>query len=191
MDELLSLIGRLCYFLMGWRFEPLPEYVSEKHVIIGFPHTSNMDTVLAFFGFKIAKITGHIMIKKEWFFWPMSFILRLAGGVSVNRSSPQGVVEQMVNIFTERDQFILAIVPEGTRQKVTTIKTGFWHIAKSADVSIVCWYIDRQSKTTRWLGEVWPGESKAEDLVKIQTLYAAAGYAFPCVVSGDEVDPPL
>lgn len=179
MKELLSLAGRLCYRLVGWRFESLPDYFSDKHVIIGFPHTSNMDTVRAFTCFKIIKRTGHIMIKKEWFIWPMSLLFHLAGGVPVNRSSSEGVVDQMVDIFNKRDRFLLAIVPEGTRQKVTTIKTGFWHIAKSADVSIICWYLDNQNKTTRWLGEIWPSDSKEEDLARIQNLYEEAGYKFP------------
>ena len=178
MKELLSLAGRLCYRLMGWRFESLPDYFSDKHVIIGFPHTSNMDTVRAFTCFKIVKRTGHIMIKKEWFFWPMSFFLPFAGGVPVNRGSSEGVVDQMVAIFNKRDRFLLAIVPEGTRKKVTTIKTGFWHIAKSADASIICWYLDNQNKTTRWLGEIWPSDSKEEDLARIQKLYEEAGYKF-------------
>lgn len=184
MKVLLSLIARLCYWLMGWRFEPLPDYFLKKHVIIGFPHTSNMDTIRAFTGFKIAGRTGHIMIKKEWFYWPASLLFKFAGGVPVDRNSSQGVVGQMVDIFNNRDQFLLAIVPEGTRKTVTTIKTGFWHIAKSADVSIICWYLDNQSKTTRWLGEVWPGDNKEEDLYRIQSLYKDAGYTFPLDKTG-------
>lgn len=64
VKQILSLVGRAMYRLMGWHFEPLPSYFGEKHVIIGFPHTSNMDTVRAFTGFRIVKKTGHLMIKK-------------------------------------------------------------------------------------------------------------------------------
>lgn len=183
MKEFLSLAGRASYRLMGWGFESLPDYFSNKHVIIGFPHTSNMDTIRAFICFKIIKRTGHIMIKKEWFFWPISMIFHLAGGVPVNRDSSEGAVGQMVNLFNKRERFLLAIVPEGTRKEVTTIKTGFWHIAKSADVSIVCWYLDNPGKRSRWLGEIWPGESKEEDLLKIQGLYEEAGYRVPLEIS--------
>lgn len=183
MKTFYSLIGKLFYWLTGWRFEPLPGYFSRKHVIIGFPHTSNMDTIRAFFGFKIVKKTGHIMIKKEWFFWPASFFMKKFGGIPVFRDSPQGVVNQMRKRFEERNEFLLAIVPEGTRKGVATIRTGFWHIAKEAGVSIICWYLDNESKTTRWLGEVVPGESKIEDLLKIQGVYAEAGYRFPLDMS--------
>ncbi|HTZ41194.1 MAG TPA: 1-acyl-sn-glycerol-3-phosphate acyltransferase [Syntrophales bacterium] len=152
MKNTLSLAGRLLYFLMGWTFDPLPPYFSGKHVIIGFPHTSNMETVRAFTGFRIIRRTGHIMIKKEAFFWPLSILLHALGGIPVDRKVPQGAVEQMVDVFNGRDDFLLAIVPEGTRKKIRTIKTGFWHIAKGAGISIICWYMDHETKTTRWLG---------------------------------------
>ncbi|GAB6096909.1 1-acyl-sn-glycerol-3-phosphate acyltransferase [Desulfatiferula olefinivorans] len=184
MKTVLSLIGRGLFFLMGWRFEPLPPYFGTKHVIIGFPHTSNMDTVRAFTGFRIVKRTGHIMIKKEWFRGPMASFLKLMGGIPVDRSAAQGVVEQMARQFRERDEFLLAIVPEGTRKGVRTIKTGFWHIAKAADVSIVCWYLDNDHCVTRWLGEVIPGPDMMEDLRRIQAIYRDAGYLFP--LSADE-----
>ncbi len=179
MKVFLSLFGKFLYMIMGWRFEPLPSYVSKKHVFIGFPHTTNMDTVRAFTGFRIIKRTGHIMIKKEWFKWPMSFFLNTLGGIPVDRKAASGVVSQMVQVFKERDEFLLAIVPEGTRKDVKTIKTGFWHIAKEANVSIICWYLDNDHKITRWLGEVIPGDDKVADILRIRKIYADAGYTFP------------
>ena len=179
MKNIVSLAGRLLYFLIGWKFDPLPPYFSGKHVIIGFPHTSNMDTVRAFTGFRIIKRTGHIMIKREAFFWPLSILLHALGGIPVDRKAPQGAVQQMVGVFDGRDEFLLAIVPEGTRKKIRTIRTGFWHIAKGAGVSIICWYMDHETKTTRWLGEIVPGEDKMSDLIQIRDLYEKAGYRFP------------
>ena len=179
VKQMISLVGRFLYFLMGWHLEPLPSYVSSKHVIIGFPHTSNMDAVRAFAALRIIKRTGHIMVKKEWFFWPMSLFLKALGGIPVNRGASQGVVEQMVELFNTRNEFLLAIVPEGSRKKVPTIKTGFWHIASAAKVSIICWYMDNENKTARWLAEIIPGEDKIEDLIRIRDLYEKAGYRFP------------
>lgn len=125
------------------------------------------------------------MIKREAFFWPLSVVLRALGGIPVDRKSPQGVVQQMVSAFNSRDDFLLAIVPEGTRKEVRTIRTGFWHIAKSARVSIICWYLDNAKKETRWLGEIIPGEDKISDLLRIRDLYEKAGYRFP-LENGDE-----
>ena len=161
---------------MGWQLEPLPPYFSRKHVIIGFPHTSNMDAVRAFVGYWIIKRTGHIMVKKEWFFWPMSLVFKIIGGIPIDRGSSQGAVEQMADIFNRRDEFLLAIVPEGTRKKVKTIKKGFWYIAKAANVSIICWFLDNKNKKARWLAEIIPGENMMDDLIRIRDIYEKAGY---------------
>ncbi len=175
----MSLVGRFFFWLTGWHFEPLPPYFAGKHVIIGFPHTCNMDTVRAFIAFRIFRLTGHIMIKKQWFFWPMSWFLTFIGGIPIDRKASIGMVDQMADTFARHDEFYLAIVPEGTRSQVRTIKTGFWHIAKAADVSIICWYLDNTNKVTRWLGELKPGDSLKEDLLTIHGWYANAGYSFP------------
>jgi 1-acyl-sn-glycerol-3-phosphate acyltransferase len=179
MKTILSHVGRLLYLLMGWRLEPLPPYASGKHVIIGFPHTTNMDTVRGFLGFWIIQRKAHILIKKEAFFWPLSLVLPALGGIPIDRQSHHGVVEQMVKLFDSHDEFLLAIVPEGTRKKIRTIRTGFWHIAKAAGVSIVCLYVDNRNRTSRWLGEIVPGEDKMADLIRIRDLYEKAGYRFP------------
>jgi len=180
---ILSLTGKFLYFLMGSQFEPLPPYFSRKHVIIGFPHTTNMDAIRAFIAYRIIKRTGYIMVKKEWFFWPMSLVFKIIGGIPVNRNSSQCAVEQMVDIFNKRDEFLLAIVPEGTRKKVKTIRKGFWYIAKAANVSIVCWFLDNKNKKARWLAEIIPSENMMDDLLRIRDIYEKAGYLFPLDVT--------
>lgn len=119
------------------------------------------------------------MIKKEAFFWPLSIVLNALGGIPVDRKAARGVVEQMASVFDVHDEFLLAIVPEGTRKKIGTIRTGFWHISKAAGVSIICWYLDNKNKRTRWLGEIVPGDDKMTDLIRIRDLYEKAGYRFP------------
>jgi 1-acyl-sn-glycerol-3-phosphate acyltransferase len=39
--------------------------------------------------------------------------------------------------FERRDQLVLAVAPEGTRSKVDSWKSGYWHIARAAGVPIV------------------------------------------------------
>lgn len=116
-------------------------------------------------------------------FLAVVIFLKGFGGIPVFRDSPQGVVGQMAERFETQEDFLLAIVPEGTRKNVKNIKTGFWHIAKQANVSILCWYLDNDKKTTRWLGEIIPGHDKLEDILKIRQIYADAGYKFPLDVS--------
>ena len=179
IETLFCKFATFIYALRGWDFEPLPDYWSKKSVIIGFPHRENMDTVMAFAGFKRVRIRGHILIKKAWFFGPLAYAMRALGGIPVDRDAPGGVVGTMVHEFQTRDEFILAMVPEGTRKNVHTLKTGFWHIAKAANVPIICWYLDSNSKKTRWVGFIEAGENLDTDLQKIHDLYASAGFEIP------------
>ena len=39
--------------------------------------------------------------------------------------------------FARREQLVLAITPEGTRKKVKSWRSGYWHIARAAGVPIV------------------------------------------------------
>jgi 1-acyl-sn-glycerol-3-phosphate acyltransferase len=172
---LLHAIGSAIFKVRGWTFDPLPDYWVDKQVIIGFPHSTWIDTVMAFAGFAIVRQRGHVMVKREAFVWPLSLLLRGVGAIPVDRSSASGVVEQMAREFAARDGFQLALVPEGTRRGAARIRTGFWHIAKAANVPIVCWYLDGVTKRTRWVGRLVPGEDLAEDLRQIKRLYAQAG----------------
>lgn len=176
MDYLLSLISKALYRFMGWTYDELPAYWTKKSVVIGFPHTSNMDTVRALTYIKLARVDAKLLIKADWFFWPMSLLLNSLGAVPVRRDKAHGFVGDVVKAFNTKDEFILALVPEGTRKNTTRIRTGFWNIAKAANVPIICWFLDNKCKRTRWVGMIMPGESLAGDLLKIKAFYQSHGY---------------
>jgi len=171
-----KILGFVVFKLRGWTFGPLPDYWVEKQVVIGFPHSSWLDTVMAFSGFAMVGVKGHIIIKKEAFRWPYGWWLTGLGGIPVDRSASTGVVEQMVGEFERRSSFQLALVPEGTRKGITRIKTGFWHIAKGAGVPIVCWYLDSVNKRTCFIGRIEPSDDMDRDLAEIKRIYASAGH---------------
>ena len=179
MQSLLSQIGKLLYFLMGWAYDPLPDYWDKKSVVIGFPHTTNMDTVRALTYIKIAKVNARLLVKAAWFFFLMSILLKSLGGLAIKRDKAHGFVDSVVAEFSRREAFVVALVPEGTRKQVATLKTGFWHIARGANVPIICWYLDNRTKRTRWLGKVHPGDSLETDLLKIRDIYQKAGFSIP------------
>jgi 1-acyl-sn-glycerol-3-phosphate acyltransferase len=67
----------------------------------------------------------------------------------VNRGSRGNVVEQITQEFSTRDQFVLVLAPEGTRQRVAEWRSGFWHVAKAANVPICCVALDWSRKIVR------------------------------------------
>jgi 1-acyl-sn-glycerol-3-phosphate acyltransferase len=140
------LFFRIGLWLTGWRLVgQLPDL--PKFVIAGAPHTSNWDFVMFLAIVFILKGDLRYMGKKELFRPPFGGFMRWCGGVPVDRSKPQGLVEQTVQAMQEADHFQLIITPEGTRSKVSKWKMGFYHIAKQADVPISTGYVDSLTKT--------------------------------------------
>jgi 1-acyl-sn-glycerol-3-phosphate acyltransferase len=139
-------LSKICLRFLGWRVVgQLPEI--PKFVVVGAPHTSNWDFVMFLALAFILKGNLRYMGKKELFRWPFAGFFRWCGGVPVDRSKPQGLVEQTVQAVQEADQFQLVITPEGTRSKVREWKQGFYHIAKKACIPVVAGYVDSITKT--------------------------------------------
>lgn len=164
---------RIAEFLMrifGWHVEgKLPDI--PKFVLIGAPHTSNWDFVL-FLGVAFSlKTDFRFMGKAELFRGPFGWFFYWCGGVPVDRSKPQGLVEQMVQAIHESDHFILVITPEGTRSKVPEWKRGFYHIAKNAGTPIVLAIVDGARKTVI-IGKIFNLTDDMEaDIKTIQGFY--------------------
>lgn len=172
-----TLLGKAIFKLNGWTYDNKPELWSNKQIVIGFPHTTNMDTVRALALFNILNRKTNTLIKKELFFWPLSTVLNAVGGLPIDRQQSQNLVQNMINEFNQREQFTLVLAPEGTRGKDSQkkgIKTGFWHIAKGANVPIVLMLADNANKRGRFLGKIIPTELET-DLETIYRLYAEAG----------------
>jgi len=162
-----------------WSCDYLPKEVGDKFVLIGFPHNTNKDGPLgvAYSFYNRKRISP--MMKKELFVWPFSVFFNLMGFISIDRSSKHNVVDQIADEFSKKEKFIPAIMPEGTRSDVKSIKTGFWNIAKKADVPIVLLYKDHKQRRLRILAHIKTSDSIIDDLLKIEDIYKKEGYQIP------------
>jgi 1-acyl-sn-glycerol-3-phosphate acyltransferase len=138
-------IFRATVRVSGWRLEgTLPDV--PRAVLIAAPHSSWWDGVHGLL-FKIALgVDIKFMAKREVFAGPLGWLLRKLGGMPIERSAAHGVVEQMHALFRTREKLWLGITPEGTRKHVAQWKSGFWHIARDANVPIVPIYFDYPRK---------------------------------------------
>ncbi len=173
-----SLVSRLLRRLLvsiyrrhGWRaFGAVP--TPRKFVLIAAPHTSNWD-FLYFIGLtQELGITPHFMAKRSLFRWPFTNFMLDMGGVPVDRSSKQNYVQQMIDEFGKRDEFMLTIAPEGTRGSVRAWKTGFYHIAIGAKVPLVIGMMDYGTKTGGLGAAIWPTGDYAADMAKVAEYYS-------------------
>jgi len=162
---------RLAFRILGWRVVGnLPDL--PKFVLIGAPHTSNWDFIIFLALAFHLEADVRYMGKAELFRSPIGGFFRYCGGYPVERNKSQGLVEQMADIMQESERFILVIAPEGTRHKVREWKTGFYHIARRADVPVVAAYIDSTVKSCG-IGPTFQLTDNLEsDIKSIQSFYA-------------------
>ena len=92
--------------------------------------------------------------------------------------------------FSEEEEFIVAIPPEGTRKAVTEWKKGFYLIARSAKVPIVLGYLDYGRKEGGYGPTVEPSGDVDADIARIKEFYAdkAARYQSNTVIGESAAD---
>lgn len=167
-------IGESAFKLAGWQYHVEPNVLEDKQVIVGFEHTSMMDAVLSLALFQMYDIKIHTLIKKELFKGPFKPLLESIGGIPVDRKSSKDIVTQMVELFQSNEKFNLVIAPEATRAKNgeerRPIRTGFWHIAKAANVPIVLMYANSKTKQGGIFGKIYPTDLE-HDLALMKQLY--------------------
>lgn len=163
-------LARIIMRLTGWRIEgKLPDI--PKFVLIGAPHTSNWDFILFLGVIFSLRANVRFMGKAELFRFPVGWFFRYCGGVPVERKKSTGLVEQMVKVCNESEQFVLTIAPEGTRHYVSEWKMGFYHIARGAGIPLVMAIVDGRHKTVR-IGQVFhPTGDMEADMKAIKAVF--------------------
>jgi 1-acyl-sn-glycerol-3-phosphate acyltransferase len=134
-------VAQFILALGGWRIEgDLPD--EPRFVLIAAPHTSNWDfpiAILSMFGFGLRM---NWLGKHTLFRFPITGLMHWMGGEPIDRSATKGFVEEAIERFRQRPQWVLGISPEGTRKRAGAWKTGFHRIALGAGVPIVPVTID-------------------------------------------------
>jgi 1-acyl-sn-glycerol-3-phosphate acyltransferase len=150
-----------------------------KAVIIAAPHTSNWDFAIFFGLCNSLGIQSHWMAKESLFRWPLGPVLRSMGGIPVNRSKSQNMVEQMVAEFNRRDDFLLTVPPEGTRGNVRRWRTGFYYIALGAKVPLMCALMDYKKRLGGLGPYFMPTGDYAADMRRIGEYYFSVTPKYP------------
>lgn len=131
--------------LIGWRTHAIRPHTS-RYVIIGAPHTSNWDFGLMLLLMAAEQLPIRFMAKDSLFRGPLGPVMHSLGGIPVNRCERTNLVDQIAAKFDEFDDLIIGVAPEGTRNKASHWKTGFYYIALKAKVPIAMAYLDYGNK---------------------------------------------
>lgn len=154
------------YRWKGWKLDGhLPDL--PKYVIAGAPHSSNWDFV--FFTGATAEegVEPNFMGKHTLFKGVMKNFMYDMGGIPVDRTKRSNVTQQVAEEFARRDHLALVIAAEGTRSSNGEWKSGFYNIARAANVPIVAAWVCNETMTLGFSEPIWPGDSYAETLARI------------------------
>lgn len=174
LDYIESIMWRkFCGFLlkvMGWKVgEPIVE--DDKCIILGAPHTSIWDFVISYLYYESIGGNCKCMVKKDFFFPPIGWILRAMGGFPIDRKNPTAMMRSVIHEMERCEKFHLAIAPEGTRKPIKTWKTGFHLIAKETGVPVYLGYFDWGRKVVGRGVKVELTDDPKADMKRIQALY--------------------
>jgi len=156
----------IIFKLLGWRIigDPPKE---KKYIFVGVPHTSNWDFLYGWLAIQALDLNVKIFAKDVFFIWPINYICAFLGVLPVNRRKRTNFVDSIAQKFEESEQLRLLITPEGTRSYKSTLKSGYYHLARKANISIVLAGPDFVEKTFTIMPSRAPLATFAEDEAQV------------------------
>jgi len=150
-----------------------------KGIVLGVPHTSNWDGVLLVMASWVFRVKLSWIGKHTLFEPPFGWLLRLVGGISVDRRKPQGMVEQMAHTFETTERLYVCVPPAGTRKYTEYWKSGFYYMALQAQVPIVLGFLDYRRKIAGLGPGFVPTGDVTADMDRIRALYEDIDGRYP------------
>ena len=166
---LAQLLGGLVLSVFGWqKAGPVPS--ARNMVIIAAPHTTNWDFIFLLAAAYSFGISVNWLGKGSLFRSPLGPILRFLGGVPVDRSKRNNLVQSLSAQIEHGSGIALVIPPSGTRRKTEHWKSGFYRIAEAAQIPLVCGYLDYEKKEAG-LGLAFLPSDLSRDMNRIREFY--------------------
>ena len=164
-------ICRLYLRMIGWKVGATLDPDLKKCVLVGAPHTSNMDFPIALATLYACGVRVRFLAKESLFRFPLGVLMRVMGGMPVDRSRHHNMVDAMIGMFASSESLILLIPAEGTRSYVKEWKSGFYYTALGAKVPIAMGYLDYGNKVSGFGTLFYPTGNYEKDLAEIKNYY--------------------
>ena len=168
-------LAKFIYFkILGWKVvgnTNISKDSVKKAIIIAAPHTSWHDFYIGVLLRKVLNIKTNFVGKKELFVGPLGWYLRAIGGSPIDRQAKENKVVAIAELFNQHEEFRMALAPEGTRKKVKEWRTGFYYIAKKANVPIIMFTLDFGKKQNKISEPFYPTDDKEADFKFMRQFY--------------------
>jgi 1-acyl-sn-glycerol-3-phosphate acyltransferase len=171
-------LARAILKVFGWEFTgAFPDL--PKYVLVGAPHTTNWDFPLAMLLMFAGGVRFNWIGKDSLFRWPMEGFFRSLGGIPVRREKNSNFVAQIVDAFNRSSHLIIAIAPEGTRSLAKRWKTGFYYMARSAQVPLVMGFVDYRRRQVGVGPVIFPNEDIEVTFAELRAFYSDKTGKYP------------
>lgn len=138
---MLRLIARALLKLGGWT--PVGGTIDvPKAVVIAAPHTSNWDGIWGLVYRVAFRLDIRFFAKDALFWFPLNLVLRSLGGIPLDRRQPGLAVPTAIAALKNNTRYYFGLAPEGTRRLQPGWKSGFYRIAREANVPVVLGFLD-------------------------------------------------
>ncbi len=165
--------------ILGWKLVGNFPRDINKYVLIGVPHTSWQDFMIGILVRYMESEKLNFIAKNSLFKKPFGFIFRALGGTPVDRTKNNNLVEAIISTFNSKEEFRLAMSPEGTRKKTKKWKTGFYYIAKGAKIPIVMFTFDFGKKQVALSDPYYLTDNKEDDFAYFYEFYKNVKGKYP------------
>jgi len=164
--------GIACFILKltGWKVTGQRPGI-KKYVMIAAPHTTNWDFFYGLLMILYFRDEVFWMGKKQIFRFPFGGLMRWFGGIAVDRSRTNNLVQAVIEEFKNHESLIVTIPPEGSRSKADSWKTGFYYIASGAGVPILLAFLDYHKKIAGYGPVFIPSDDVESDMAEIKNFY--------------------
>jgi len=157
--------------LTGWRIATEPPS-ERKFILLAAPFTSRWDVVHMLAVMWAWERDVSFLADDAAFRGPLGWIMRRLGGIPLEREGPEDVVQRMTRAFAETDDLVLAISPEGTRQRIDRWDSRFYELACAADVLVGLGFLDYERREAG-VGPMLALTGYARlDMNRVRTFYA-------------------
>jgi 1-acyl-sn-glycerol-3-phosphate acyltransferase len=141
-------------------------------VIIVYPHTSNWDFVIGYLAKIAAGLPVHFVAKHTLFRWPFGGLMRRLGGIPVHRAEAVGFIPRLAARMAASPWMWIALAPEGTRAYTDHLKSGFYRLARLADLPVGFAFIDYPRRVVGLATYAAMTGDEEADLATIRAAYA-------------------
>lgn len=172
------MLARAWLRVTGWKPEG-DAPTAPRFVLIAAPHTSNWDLIFLLAFAELYEIRISWMGKHQLFRRPFGSLFRALGGIAIHRHERGDRVALMTEEFARRERFALVVPTEATRGWTPHWKSGFYHIARGAEVPIVMGYLDYRRRRGGFGPALVASGDVKRDMDRIRAFYGDKTGKYP------------